>query len=148
MANNLKLIRIKAGLNQSELAEKIGCPQTTISKYETGALSIENMTLKMATAIAEACGCTIEDLFKEDVKMTKRDVVDFIKTKFEEAEKEFEEAVKNGAKASEHFKITENTYKECKDIAEKNGYVGSCFEQLWQKAVEDDAHKKGLHPNN
>lgn len=145
MKNNIKIMRLAAGLSQSKLAEKVGCPQTAISKYETRALSIDNMTLKMASAIAEACGCTIEDLYKEDTKMTKRDVVNFIKTKFEEAEKEFEEAAKNGAKPSEHFRISQRVYEECKQTAAENGYVDGCFDQLWLKAVNDDAHKKGLH---
>ena len=147
MANNLKLMRIKAGLNQSDLAEKINCPQSTVSKYETKKLNIENMTLKMAATIAAVCNCQIEDLIKEEPKMNKREIVEFIKNKFEEAEREFDAALKNGA-VSVHQKINDQTYAECKEVAAKNGYVGGCFDQLWLRAVQNDARKKGLRPNN
>lgn len=64
MRNNIKELRTAAGMKQSQLAEKAGISQENVSRYESGKLSVENMTLKMAAAISKALGCTIEDLFK------------------------------------------------------------------------------------
>ncbi len=49
---NLKIARIKKGLSQSELAEKIGVQSFSISRYETGSQypSIETL-LKMSEVL-------------------------------------------------------------------------------------------------
>lgn len=65
MRNNIKELRTAAGMKQSQLADKAGISQENVSRYESGKLSIENMTLKMASTISKALGCTIEDLFKD-----------------------------------------------------------------------------------
>lgn len=61
MKNNLALIRHARGLTQKELAARIGLPQTWVSRCESGVLSVENITLKNAAALAKALDCRIED---------------------------------------------------------------------------------------
>lgn len=53
MRPDLRDARSKAGLTQTELAEKIGCDQATISRYETGT---SDVTKELAPAIATALG--------------------------------------------------------------------------------------------
>lgn len=55
----LKDIRKAAGLTQIELAEKVGCSQVNIARWETGA---HDPSLKMAKALADALKCKIDDL--------------------------------------------------------------------------------------
>lgn len=73
MCNNIKALRLKAGLTQKELAEKSGLTQTAISKYEADIASIENMNLKTAEKLSQVFNCTIEKLTEkmEDKKMYK-----------------------------------------------------------------------------
>lgn len=71
MRNNIRILRMAAGLKQSGVATKAGIPQETLSRYESGKLSVENMTLKLADAMAKALGCTVEDLYKEPVMAEK-----------------------------------------------------------------------------
>lgn len=52
--NNLKNIRLKRGLTQEQLAQKIGRPHTYISKLENGVYSIENLSLRNAIKICDA----------------------------------------------------------------------------------------------
>lgn len=63
--NNLALIRRARGFTQKELAVKMGLPQTWVSRYESGVLSIENITLKNAVALAKALDCHVEDFLGE-----------------------------------------------------------------------------------
>ena len=57
---NLKEARKTAGLTQTELAEKIGCTQKDVSRWENGK---HNPSLEIAEKLARALGRTIEDLF-------------------------------------------------------------------------------------
>lgn len=63
VCNNLKEIRKSKKITQGQLAEKVGCSQGRIGDYESGRCSIENLTIGVALKIANALGCTIEDLF-------------------------------------------------------------------------------------
>lgn len=61
--NNLKQYRLKLGLNQDELAKKVGIVRTTINKYETGFMP---MSLKTAEKLSKFFGCTADELIGED----------------------------------------------------------------------------------
>lgn len=58
MGEKLKAARMAAGLTQAQLAEKIGCSQHHICRWEAGqeprALTLKNL--------AQALGCTMDDL--------------------------------------------------------------------------------------
>lgn len=55
----LKEARKAAGLTQVELAEKIGCTQKDVSRWENGK---HDPTLEIAEKLARALGRTIGDL--------------------------------------------------------------------------------------
>lgn len=63
MENNehspIKAARLAAGLTQVQLAEKMGCSQQEIQRWETGRVSPTAKTLKK---LAEAIGCNPGDL--------------------------------------------------------------------------------------
>lgn len=60
--DKLRLKRIEAGLNQTDLAQVTGIQQSHISKLERGA---SDTTPKSLARIAKALGCTITDLLAE-----------------------------------------------------------------------------------
>ena len=59
--NNLKALRIRAGLTQKELAEITGITQSKISTYEQ-ADSLNNVTVGNLSRIATAIGVTIDEI--------------------------------------------------------------------------------------
>lgn len=59
--NNLKSLRIRAGLTQKELAEITGITQSKISTYEQ-ADSLNNVTVGNMSRIAAAIGTTIDEI--------------------------------------------------------------------------------------
>ena len=60
LKNNIKAIRTKLGLSQSQLAEMVGVSRNTISSIETGQFS---PTAKLALVICIALEKKFEDLF-------------------------------------------------------------------------------------
>lgn len=62
LLKQLYRLRISAGLKQSELAEKIGAPQSFISKIESGERRIDLIELR---TICIALGSTLEDFITE-----------------------------------------------------------------------------------
>lgn len=52
----LKKVRISSGFNQSQLADKLGKPQSYISKYESGERKIDYIEVK---TICGVCGITV-----------------------------------------------------------------------------------------
>lgn len=58
----LKKIRTDAGLSRKQLEEKSGVGWEVIKKYEIGARDINLARVDIVKALAEALGCTIEDL--------------------------------------------------------------------------------------
>ncbi len=56
---NLKVARIKKGLTQAQLAEKLGVSQNTISFYETGARFPSRNNLYK---LAEALDCDVKEI--------------------------------------------------------------------------------------
>lgn len=59
----LREIRKHRGITQVQLAEIIGVEQSTISQWETGR---SQPSLKIAVKIANALGCKVDDLIKEE----------------------------------------------------------------------------------
>lgn len=65
--DRLKQERIKNGLTQVELAQKVGVTARTIQNYEMGERTPSN--LEIAQKIADALGTTIEDLLGRGGKL-------------------------------------------------------------------------------
>lgn len=63
VGKRIKLMREAKGMTQEELADKSGVHRVTIAKYETMDIG---MTLESARKIADALGCTIDDIGRED----------------------------------------------------------------------------------
>ena len=59
---NLKSIRIRKELTQSELASKCGVTQQAVSQYESGYREPDLETLKK---LASALGCTVDELLQD-----------------------------------------------------------------------------------
>lgn len=58
MGEKLRAARKAAGLTQVELAEKVGCMQKDISRWENG----RPMTAETLKKLANALGCGMDDL--------------------------------------------------------------------------------------
>lgn len=61
--NRIRAIRLRAGLSQRELAEKVGVSTVTISSLECGRMQL---TLDYMKRIARQFGCAAVDLLNED----------------------------------------------------------------------------------
>lgn len=57
--NNLEYYRLKAGMTQTELAEKSGVLQTDISRAEKGVKDLKGLNW---ASIAKVLGCTVDEL--------------------------------------------------------------------------------------
>ena len=64
MDSNLKIIRKKMQLSQSQLAKMSGVKLRNIECYEQGDIPIENARGETLYALSKALNCTIEDLLK------------------------------------------------------------------------------------
>ena len=64
MLNNIKSVRLKHGLTQRILSERIGATNTQLSQYELGRI---RMRIDMAIRIAIALDTTLDKLFMEDI---------------------------------------------------------------------------------
>lgn len=60
----LKAARLKAGLSQSELANKAGLNVRTLQAYEQGYKSFDNARLETILKVAFACGSRLEELIE------------------------------------------------------------------------------------
>lgn len=63
IAKNIKALRIKAGLKQSDIGEKVSYSDKTVSKWENGSSVPDISTL---CALAEIFHLTVDDLVKPD----------------------------------------------------------------------------------
>lgn len=61
---NVKIARIKAGLTQKQLAEKVGLSNVTIVKIEKG--NYDNITKSTMIALAKALNSDVQTLFFSD----------------------------------------------------------------------------------
>ncbi len=59
---NLKEIRLKNEMSQTELAEKLGINRSTIAMIETGK---NHLTVQMAKRVAEIFGCDWKELLED-----------------------------------------------------------------------------------
>ena len=62
---NLKRIRTEAGMSQSKLAEASGVNVRMIQHYEQGIKDINRAEGMRLYQLAQALGCTIEDLLEK-----------------------------------------------------------------------------------
>jgi len=63
VGKRIKQMREAKNMTQDELADKSGVHRVTIAKYETMDIG---MTLESAKRIADALGCTIDDLIRKE----------------------------------------------------------------------------------
>ena len=61
--NTLKKLRKENGMNQAELAEKIGVKQNTVSGWEKG---VRHPGIQMLLKLASVFGCTVDDLITDE----------------------------------------------------------------------------------
>ena len=61
--NKIKALRESKGLTQVQLSEQTGINRVTIARYET---SDSGMTIDSAKRLAEALGCTVDELLKPE----------------------------------------------------------------------------------
>ncbi len=64
----MMLILFDRKMSQTELAQAIGCAQSSISYYISGA---KTPSLEMCVKIADALGCTLDELVRESATMEK-----------------------------------------------------------------------------
>lgn len=62
---NLQRIRKEKGMSQAKLAAAVGITPGAVGQYEMG---VTTPSLKTAMAIATALGCTVDELFREEVR--------------------------------------------------------------------------------
>lgn len=60
---SITTLREHAGLTQTQLAEMLNVTQSTVSQWEIGD---KNPRFEKIPQLAEALGCTINDLFKKE----------------------------------------------------------------------------------
>ena len=61
MVNNLKLLRIRAGLTQQELADKANIPRCRVSQYERTE-DLGNVTIGLLMRVADVLGVTVDSI--------------------------------------------------------------------------------------
>jgi len=66
VVNNLKEIRKARGLNQYELADKIGVVQSAINHWESGVVDLALARFDTILKICVALNCKAVDLFQDD----------------------------------------------------------------------------------
>lgn len=60
----LKVLRVKADLTQTELAEKSGVTARSISLFEVDANKMQKANMSTLQKLATALGVTVEDIYK------------------------------------------------------------------------------------
>ena len=58
---NVKEMRKRSGITQTELARMMGVRQNTVSQWETG---INHPHVEMLPDLADALGCTLDELLR------------------------------------------------------------------------------------
>ena len=74
MENNLKVLRMRAGMTQKELSEKSGVPQNRISEYEH-AYTLSNVTVGYMSKLASALGTTIDAIISPLPELPQDEIV-------------------------------------------------------------------------
>lgn len=60
---NLKRVRMKAGLNQTELAQRVGVTQSMIAQIERGTKA---MTMELGRELAKALSVQVEEFLRDE----------------------------------------------------------------------------------
>ena len=63
VGENIRRIREARGLNQAQLADRVGIAQPWVCQIERGT---KNPSLQLGKLIAEVLGCTLDDLLAEN----------------------------------------------------------------------------------
>lgn len=66
IANNIRKIRKEKGLTQVQVSKATGFTQSRVAEYETERYKPENITLGAAINLANALGCTLDELFTSE----------------------------------------------------------------------------------
>ena len=66
--NGLKERRIKAGLTQQEVGDRVGVGTSTVGMWESGANQPRASTL---ISLAKLFGCTVDELLGDEAEVTK-----------------------------------------------------------------------------
>ena len=74
MKNNLKALRIRAGMTQREVAEKSGVPQNRVSEYERMD-DLSRIYLGNIYSIAQAIGTTLDAVVYPLTELPKDEIV-------------------------------------------------------------------------
>lgn len=74
MQNNLKALRIRAGMTQKEVAEKSGVPQNRVSEYERMD-DLSRIYLGNIYSIAQAIGTTLDAVIYPLTELPKDEIV-------------------------------------------------------------------------
>lgn len=61
LQNLLRQVRLEAGLRQVDLAERLGQPQSLVSKYESGERRLDLLELR---EVCEAAGTSLEEFVR------------------------------------------------------------------------------------
>lgn len=62
----LRIVRVRSGLSQSELAAASGVPKKTIQRFEQEPNKIDGTKLKTLCGLCEALECTIPDIIDDE----------------------------------------------------------------------------------
>lgn len=60
----LTIIRLSAGITQTELAERSGMKQSYIARIENGKQDVKSISFENAYKLAQACDCDLETLMQ------------------------------------------------------------------------------------
>lgn len=63
---DMKTLRTRRGLTQTQVAALMGVTQPYIARYESGEHSLGNMTARNFLKLCEILNCTPDELLKED----------------------------------------------------------------------------------
>lgn len=67
----LRIVRVRSGLSQSELAAASGIPKKTIQVFEQEPNTVDRTKLNTLCSLSEALGCKITDII-EDAELIER----------------------------------------------------------------------------
>ena len=76
IGEKIKEFRLKRGLTQTELGEKLGIVKSAVCQVERGAEA--NLTIDRVRAFADALGCSIYDLIDEKPTASEGKQTDFV----------------------------------------------------------------------
>lgn len=109
MENNIKLLRIRAGLTQAQLSKKIGIPQNELSRYEN-AESLDKKYIGTVCRIADGLGVTINEVISPLKISYAQTVVDLVAEKAVRAAELSEKSESEGLTDEDIQEVIENRW--------------------------------------